>query len=142
MSIPGSLAFLIYVYWFNAHGKSSCLARIGPIMIICFNLPPGEILKPDNVYVSGIIPGPKEPTSLQFNLLLMPLIKELKELCQCDHFSPASTGPSGYFICVAILMAILDVFAMRKPTGFISHSKNHFHNIFTIHKTQVEEIVP
>ncbi|MBW0532843.1 hypothetical protein O181_072558 [Austropuccinia psidii MF-1] len=46
MSIPGALAFAIYVDWFNAHGKSTRLASIEPIMLICFNLPPSERLKP------------------------------------------------------------------------------------------------
>ncbi|MBW0567319.1 hypothetical protein O181_107034, partial [Austropuccinia psidii MF-1] len=82
MSIPGALASSIDVEWFNAHGKSTWLASIGPIMLICLNLPPSERLKPENVYVAGIIPGPKEPTDLQMNYLLMPLIKELKELWQ------------------------------------------------------------
>ncbi|MBW0538440.1 hypothetical protein O181_078155 [Austropuccinia psidii MF-1] len=126
MSIPGSFAFLIYVDWFNAHGKSTQWARIGPIMLICLNLPPSERLEPENVYVSRNIPGPKEPTSLQLNYLLMPLIKELKELWQGYRFPPTSTGPSGSFIRVAILTAIADVVAMRKLTGFISHSGNPF----------------
>ncbi|MBW0509832.1 hypothetical protein O181_049547 [Austropuccinia psidii MF-1] len=38
MSIPGALVFLIYVDWFHAHIKSSCLDSIGPIMLICLNL--------------------------------------------------------------------------------------------------------
>ncbi|MBW0550427.1 hypothetical protein O181_090142 [Austropuccinia psidii MF-1] len=57
-------------------------------MLICLNLPPSERLEPDNVYVAGIIPGSKEPTALQLNYLLMPLIKELKELWQGYHFHP------------------------------------------------------
>ncbi|MBW0549563.1 hypothetical protein O181_089278 [Austropuccinia psidii MF-1] len=88
MSIPGGLAFSIYVDWFNAHGKSTRLASIGPIMLICLNLPPSKRLKPENVYAAGIIPGPKEETSLGLNYLLMPLIKALKELWQAYHFSP------------------------------------------------------
>ncbi|MBW0568990.1 hypothetical protein O181_108705, partial [Austropuccinia psidii MF-1] len=142
MSIPGALAFSIYVVWFNAHGKSTRLASIGPIMLICLNLPPSERLIPGNVYVAGIIPGPKEPTALQLNYLLMPLIKELKELWQGYHFSPTSTGPSGSIIRVAILTAIADVVAMPKFTGCISHSGNHFCNFCTIHKAQIEEIGP
>ncbi|MBW0512485.1 hypothetical protein O181_052200 [Austropuccinia psidii MF-1] len=90
MSIPGALAFSIYVDWFNAHGKSTWLASIGPIMLICLNLPPSEILKPENVYFAGLIPGPKEPTALQLHYLLMPLTKDLKELLQGYHFSPTS----------------------------------------------------
>ncbi|MBW0514013.1 hypothetical protein O181_053728 [Austropuccinia psidii MF-1] len=111
-------------------------------MLICLNLAPSEILKPENFYVAGIIPGLKEPTALQLNYLLMPLIKELKELWQGYHFSPTSTGPSGSFICVAILMAIADVVAMCKLTGFIPHLGNHFCNVFTINKAQIEEIGP
>ncbi|MBW0577258.1 hypothetical protein O181_116973 [Austropuccinia psidii MF-1] len=142
MSIPGALAFSIYVDWFNAHGKSTRLASIVPIMLICLNLPQGERLKPENVYVAGIIPGPKEPTGLQLNYLLMPLIKELKELWQGYHFSPTSTGCSGTFIHFAILTTIADVVAMHKLTGFFSHSGNHFCNFCTINKAQIEEICP
>ncbi|MBW0467571.1 hypothetical protein O181_007286 [Austropuccinia psidii MF-1] len=139
---PPLMAFSIYVYWFNAHGKSTRLARIGPIMLICLNLPPSDILKPENVYFAGIIPGPKEPTSLHLNYLSMPLISELKEVWQGYHFSPTSTAPSGSFVHVAIPMAIADVVSMRKLTGFISHSCNHFCNFCTIHKAQIEEIGP
>ncbi|MBW0510622.1 hypothetical protein O181_050337 [Austropuccinia psidii MF-1] len=39
MSLPGALAISIYVDWFNAHGKSTHLASIGPMMLICLNLP-------------------------------------------------------------------------------------------------------
>ncbi|MBW0524011.1 hypothetical protein O181_063726 [Austropuccinia psidii MF-1] len=42
MSIPCALAFLIYVDWFNTQGKSTHLARIGHIMLICINLPQVE----------------------------------------------------------------------------------------------------
>ncbi|MBW0468236.1 hypothetical protein O181_007951 [Austropuccinia psidii MF-1] len=52
MSIPGVLTFSIYVDWFNAHGKSTQLASIGPIILLSLNLHPSERLKPENVYVS------------------------------------------------------------------------------------------
>ncbi|MBW0530039.1 hypothetical protein O181_069754 [Austropuccinia psidii MF-1] len=142
MPIPGALAFSTYVEWFNAHGKSTWLASIEPIMLICLNLPPSEILKPENVHAAGIIPGPKEPTSLQLNYLSIPLIKDLKELWKGYHFSPTSTGLSGSFIRVANLTAIADVVAMHKLTGFISHSGNHFCEFCTIQKAQIEEIGP
>ncbi|MBW0475645.1 hypothetical protein O181_015360 [Austropuccinia psidii MF-1] len=112
ISNPGALVFSIWVDWFNAHGNSTRLASIGPTMLICLNLPQ------------------------------MPLIKELKEIWQGCHFSPTSTGPSGSFIRVAILTDIADVVAMHKLTGFIPHSGNHFCNFCTIHKAQIEEIVP
>ncbi|MBW0500108.1 hypothetical protein O181_039823 [Austropuccinia psidii MF-1] len=140
MSILGALACSIFVDWFNTHGKSTWLASIGPIMLISLNLPPSERLKQEDVYVSGIIPGPREPTALQLNYLLMPLIKELKGLWQGYHFSPTLTGHSGSFICVAILMAIADVVAMCKLTRIIFHSGNHFCNFCTMLKAQIVEI--
>ncbi|MBW0466773.1 hypothetical protein O181_006488 [Austropuccinia psidii MF-1] len=69
ISIPGALAFLIYVDWFTSHGKVSCLVSIGPMMLICLNLPPSKRLNPDDFYVSEIIPGPKDTTSLLLNQL-------------------------------------------------------------------------
>ncbi|MBW0493037.1 hypothetical protein O181_032752 [Austropuccinia psidii MF-1] len=57
-------------------------------------------------------------------------------------FSPTSTGPSGSFICIAILMAIAEVVAMRKLTEFISHSSSKFCNSCSIHKAQIEDIGP
>ncbi|MBW0478888.1 hypothetical protein O181_018603 [Austropuccinia psidii MF-1] len=69
-------------------------------------------------------------------------MKDIKELWQGYHFPPTSTGPSGSFIHVAILIPIEDVVAMRKLTGIVSHSGNHFGNFFSIHKAQIEEIGP
>ncbi|MBW0502973.1 hypothetical protein O181_042688 [Austropuccinia psidii MF-1] len=95
-------------------------------MLLCLNHSLNERLNKENVYVAGIIPCPKEPNLLQLNYLLMPLIKEFKEKWQDYHFAPTSTGPSGSFIQVSILTAIADVVAMRKITGFVSHSGRHF----------------
>ncbi|MBW0490159.1 hypothetical protein O181_029874 [Austropuccinia psidii MF-1] len=89
MSIPGALSFSIYVDCFNEPGKSSRLASIGPIMLTSPNLSLSEILKLENVYVARLISGPKEPTPLQLNYLLAPVIKELKELWQGYHFHPS-----------------------------------------------------
>ncbi|MBW0474809.1 hypothetical protein O181_014524 [Austropuccinia psidii MF-1] len=122
MSIYGALTSFNYLDWFNANGESSFLARIGPNILVCLNIPPNEILNWENFYFAGIIPRPKEPTSLQLNDLLMPLIEELKEMWQGYVFSPTSTGPSGSFISVAILMAIADVASLCIITAFISHS--------------------
>ncbi|MBW0568270.1 hypothetical protein O181_107985 [Austropuccinia psidii MF-1] len=64
MSITGALAFSIDVDWLNTHGKSTRLASIGPIILICLNLSPSERLEPEDFYVAGIIHGLKEPTAL------------------------------------------------------------------------------
>nr|CAK26784.1 TPA: transposase domain-containing protein [Phakopsora pachyrhizi] len=140
MLLPGSLAFSLYIDWFNAFGKSSRSASIGPIVLACLNLPPEERLKPENIYIAAIIPGPNEPTGPQLNHLLVPLINKLKELWKGVHLFPTSKDDSGTTIRVVVLTAIADVVAMRKLTGFISHSENYFCNFCTIHKDLINNI--
>ncbi|MBW0565604.1 hypothetical protein O181_105319 [Austropuccinia psidii MF-1] len=71
----------------------------------------------------------------------MPLINELKELWKRYHFSPTSTGPSGSFIRVGILTAIVDVVAMGRITRFLSHSGNQFCNFAPFTKLKLKKLV-
>ncbi|MBW0488475.1 hypothetical protein O181_028190 [Austropuccinia psidii MF-1] len=77
---PGHPAFSLYVDWFNAFGNSSCTSSTGAIILACLNLPSEVCMKPENIYIPAIIPGPKEPNGEQLNYLLRPLFEELKEL--------------------------------------------------------------
>jgi hypothetical protein len=142
MSKEDSLAFTIYIDWFNAFGKSSRHHKIGVIILVCLNLPIEYRLKTENVYIAGIIPGPKEPTGEQLNYLLKPLIKELIELWHGVFFTSTWKYPSGRTIHAAILTAIADVVAMRKLTGFIAHSGTRLCNFCTIHKNNINDIGP
>ncbi|MBW0539231.1 hypothetical protein O181_078946 [Austropuccinia psidii MF-1] len=128
MSIPGASAVLIYVDWFSAHGKSTQLASIEPIMLICPNLPPSEKFKPENVYVSEIIPGPKEPAALQLDYLSIPLINQLKEPWQGYHFhppqqhlqDPLSLLPSSHLLQMWLpCTSLLDLFLTQETTFVI-----------------------
>lgn len=135
----GNLAFSLYIDWFNAFGKSSRHASLGNICLVCLNLPPELRLKPENIYLAAIIPGPKEPTGPQLNLILSPLIKELKDLWKGVYFSQTYKYPQGAVFRVAILTVIADVVAMRKITGFISHSGSKFCNFCMIDKSDIDE---
>ena len=75
----GNLVFSLYLDWFNAEGSSSLGAHnsIGSITLICLNLPPEKRYKLENIFLFGVIPGPKEPSLEQVNHLLLPLVKEL-----------------------------------------------------------------
>jgi hypothetical protein len=46
-----------------------------------YNLPPNKCLKEGFIFFALVIPGPKEPKK-QMNILLRPLMEQLKELCQ------------------------------------------------------------
>ena len=132
LSQDGNLAFALYIDWFNAFGKSSRHASLGTLILVCLNLPPEKCLKPENVYVAGILPGPKEPTTPQLNNLLLPLIEELKLLWKGVYFSRTFKHPQGTKIRVAMLTVIADLPAMRKIVGFKIHSGTIFCNFCTI----------
>jgi hypothetical protein len=142
LSQDGNLAFALYIDWFNAFGKSSRHASLGTLILVCLNLPPEKRLKPENVYVPGIIPGPTEPTGPQLNNLLVPLIEDLKSLWTGVHFSKTFAHPQGRKIRVAMLTLIADLPAMRRITGFKSHSGTMFCNFCTITKEEKNEVQP
>ena len=48
------------------------------VLLINANLPPSERVKKDNLMISAIFPGPKQPKNM--NLFLWPLVEELKKL--------------------------------------------------------------
>ncbi|MBW0576076.1 hypothetical protein O181_115791 [Austropuccinia psidii MF-1] len=97
-------------------------------------------MKPENVYIPAIIPGPKEPNGEQLSYLLRLLVEELKELWKGVHFFATSNSNSGETIQLAILNVIGDIVAIRKITGFISHSGSRFCSFCTIHKDHIEDI--
>ncbi|MBW0569648.1 hypothetical protein O181_109363 [Austropuccinia psidii MF-1] len=97
-------------------------------MLSCLNLAPSERLNPENVYVAGIIPGLKQPSSFQLSYLLMPLIKERKELLKGYHFhppqqvlqDPLSMLPSSWPLWMWLPCAsLLDLFLIQETTFVI-----------------------
>ncbi|XP_074369131.1 uncharacterized protein LOC141710015 [Apium graveolens] len=64
---------------FNPYGKMSSTHSIWPIFIVNYNLPPWLNMKPENLILSTIIPGPSDPGN-NIDVYMQPLIAELKEL--------------------------------------------------------------
>ena len=52
-------------------------ASIAAIYMVLLNLPLSSRYKAENMYLAGVIPGPREPSLTQINHLLWPLISEL-----------------------------------------------------------------
>ena len=49
------------------------------MVLVNYNLPPWLIMKPENIILSTIIPGPVQPGN-EIDIYMQPLIAELKEL--------------------------------------------------------------
>ncbi|KDR82484.1 hypothetical protein GALMADRAFT_30935, partial [Galerina marginata CBS 339.88] len=72
-------AFTLCVDFFNPYTNKQAgkKASIGIISLACLNLPPEERYKPENIFLAGIIPGPKEPPLNALNHYLSLLVNDL-----------------------------------------------------------------
>ena len=59
LSIPNNLVLRINIDSFRVYEHSQYSA--GPINLVILNLPRNERCKKENIILTGIIPGPKEP---------------------------------------------------------------------------------
>ena len=140
----GNLVFSLYLDWFNAEGSSSLGAHnsIGSITLICLNLPPEERYKISNIFLFGVIPGPKEPSLEQVNHLLSPLVTELQSFWKGVRFKSTALHASGRVIRAAVFPLIADLPALRKTAGFGSHAATLFCSFCLTDKKEIEEIDP
>lgn len=123
----GNLVFGFFCDWFNPYGKQSARhISVGILLMVCFNLPPDIRYDTHNLFLYGMIPGPREPTSEQMEPFLSPLIDELKTLSTGIYFSETSLYPQGRLIRAVCWPLIADVPAMKKVSGFSSHSSTNF----------------
>ena len=76
LSEPHNLAVMLSCDWFQPFPHSRY--TVGAIYLVILNLPCAICFKPENVNITGIIPGPKEPKNM--NSYLRPLVKELHAL--------------------------------------------------------------
>src|SRR5882757_3194416 len=91
----------------NLHGanKSS-----GIISMACLNLPLDIRYKPKNMYLAGIIPGPKQPSLEHLNHYIRPLIDDMVDSWERGiNFSKTACFPTGRLTHSAIVLAVCDL---------------------------------
>jgi hypothetical protein len=64
---------------FQSYSFDSTAYSCWPVFVIPYNLPPKKCLREGSIFLTLVIPGPKEPKK-QMNIFLRPLMEELKEL--------------------------------------------------------------
>lgn len=119
----GRYIFSLCVDYFNPLGNKQAGKKksIGLISLVCLNLPPEMRYKPENMFLFGIIPGPKEPPLACLNHYLRPLVDMLLEFWYTGiHFSRTAAYYYGRVVRCALICLVSDLPAARKSSGFAS----------------------
>lgn len=130
----GRYVFSFNVDFFNVQemrirgAATSC----GVISMICLNLPTDIRHKPENMYVAGIIPGPKEPRLTELNHYLRPLVDDLMDAWERGiGLTRTALYESGRTVYCAIGPVVCDLPAARKVAGMAGHTSHHYCTICT-----------
>lgn len=123
-----------YVFSFNMDGfnpfqlkQAGRAATVMGLYMVCLNLPPEERFKSENMFLAGIIPGPKEPSMEQINHFLSPLVDDLLDsYTNGVHYTRTWNYPNGRNTRSALALIICDLPAARQAMGFTSHQSANF----------------
>ncbi|KIO01077.1 hypothetical protein M404DRAFT_151217 [Pisolithus tinctorius Marx 270] len=112
----GRYAFALHVDFFNPEGMNlrGASTSSGIISMACLNLLLNIRYKPENMYLAGIIPGPKQPSLENLNHYVHPLILDLATSWERGvWYSRTANHPNGRLTCCAIALAVCDLPAAR-----------------------------
>ncbi|KAJ3531481.1 hypothetical protein NMY22_g8139 [Coprinellus aureogranulatus] len=108
----------------KAAGKT---ASVGSLAMSCLSLPPSLRNRPENIYLAGLIPGPRQPSGEGLNPFLSPLIDVLHSAYYTGtFFSETYEHPEGIMSREAVLPVIADLPGARKVVGAAGHSASAF----------------
>lgn len=115
VSDPCSYLIALNVDWFTVFDNYS----VGAIYGVILNLPREIRMKPHNLMLLGVMPGPCEAT-LNINSYLRPIVQDLLQLYAGVQL-PTALCPSGRTVRAILVAICADTPATRKCAGFTSH---------------------
>lgn len=121
------LLFNLNADGFNPFGNRTAGKKVTVwgIYMVCINLPPALRYKPENVFLVGVVPGPKEPTFDQISFILTLLLDDLEVLWETGIFlNRTRRHPLGRSIRAALIALVCDLPAARLLAGFSHFSGN------------------
>ncbi|KAF8573984.1 hypothetical protein K439DRAFT_1275402, partial [Ramaria rubella] len=97
------------------------------ISMACLNPPLSICYKPENMYIAGIINGPREPQLSAINHYMRPLVDDLALSWQRGvWFSKTAMCPSGRMTRSAVATTICDLPGARKAAQLTSHGSHDY----------------
>ena len=109
----------------------------------CLNLPPEVRYKRENIYLAGVLPGPKAPSLQEVNHYIAPLVPELLQLWEHGiTYTRTALHPQGRIARGLLVPVVADLGAVRKTTGHGSHSSTYFCSFCQLKKSDINQIDP
>ncbi len=97
------------------------------LYMVCLNLPLEVRFKSENMFLAGIIPGPKEPSMDEINNFLQPLVGDLLESYETRvYYTCTWKYPNGRKMRSALALIICDLPAARQVFGFTGPQLTNF----------------
>lgn len=110
-----NLCLTLNVDWFNPYEETQY--SVGAIYLVVQNLPRSERFKVSNIILVGLIPGPKEPKSI--NPYLDLLVDDLHQLFHGVNIPYRNTACNEIKVRALLTCIVSDLPATRKVCGFL-----------------------
>lgn len=103
------------------------------VYMVLLNLPPSVRYKVENMYLAGVVPGPREPSLTQINHLLRPLVNDLLEFWDPGvWYTRTHYCTPGKLVRAALVPLVCDLKAARQVMGHGSHSARKFCSVCSL----------
>ena len=123
------LAWSLSIDWFNPRGNKAAgkSTSTGSIVMACLNLPPSLRYRPENLFLVGIIPGPREPSVEKIGHYIELIVDMLNRSWRDGtKFECTESSDRGRTERSMLVVIVADLVASRKITGVASHSSKDF----------------
>lgn len=138
------LLWSLSIDWFNPRGNKAAgkSTSTGSIVMACLNLPPSLRYKPENLFLVGIIPGPREPSVEEVGHFMEPIVDMLdRSWRDGTKFDCTESSDCGRTERSMLVVIVTDLVASRKITGVASHSsKNFFCSLCGLDKPKINNL--
>lgn len=141
----GNLTFGMFIDAINPFGNKTSGHKVSItfIVLVCLTLPIHLRYLPENLFLAGIAPGPKEPSLEQSNHILSPVVTQLQSLWDDGIFlNQTPKHPNGRHVRAALLVVIADLPALRGALGFASHNATNFCSFCFLTMKEINNLNP